>query len=175
MQDPVQGNRRGTELLGKFRIGSPWIMSALGNGFTIYHGSPQELLWPAVSGGPLHFLARVLAGSGKEVVVLLGAETGSQLLALSSLKSMGARVEEATIDGSTGYKGTVTGLLTGYLQQKASGPPLLLRPPADARGGGGTGRPAPYTGISLSRRAHGLRYRGLHVRFSSPRKQQQPR
>ena len=110
---------RGTGLLGKFQIGSPLdYIGPLGNGFTLYPGSPQELL---VAGGigiaPLHFLARVLRGSGSEVVLLLGTETDIQLPALSSLKSMGVRVERATTDGSTGHKGTVTGLLAGYLQQ----------------------------------------------------------
>lgn len=110
---------RGTELLSRFSKGSHLdYIGPLGNGFTIYPGSPRELL---VAGGigvaPLHYLARVLRQAGSKVVFLLGAQTRRQLLALSSLRAMGVEVQAATDDGSAGFKGTAGDLLADYLQQ----------------------------------------------------------
>lgn len=126
---------RGTALLSKFQAGEPLdYIGPLGNGFTIYPGSPWELL---VAGGigvaPLHYLARVLTESGIKIVFLLGAANRKQLLARSSLSSLGVEPLLATDDGSAGYKGTVGELLADYLEKNPApdrlyccGPPSMI-------------------------------------------------
>ena len=61
---------------------------------------------------PLVYLADRLVRLSCDVNVLYGAETASELVALDKLQQEGAKCHIATMDGSRGYKGLVTDLLT---------------------------------------------------------------
>lgn len=132
---------RGTDWLTKRRAGDTLdILGPLGNGFTIDDKSRNLLL---VAGGmgiaPLVFLADKAMATGKKVTLIVGARIADCLLPISALKKaddsgvMGASIHviNATDDGTEGYKGPATDLITAYLdgidQVCACGPAEMYR------------------------------------------------
>ncbi|GAB6100716.1 dihydroorotate oxidase B electron transfer subunit [Halanaerocella petrolearia] len=105
---------RGTKLLSNLQAGDKIdLMGPLGESFSI----PKSTDKVAVVGGgmgiaPLFPLVNQLLDLDKEVVVLLGANNKEQLLNLSEYQNLEIDLKVATMDGSYGHQGFVTGLLT---------------------------------------------------------------
>ena len=109
---------KGTDQLSRYRTGEQMdIIGPLGNGFDLGGVDRKSVL---VAGGTgvasLFFLAEELARRKKEMIVLLGARTGKELLCAGDLRKF-TEVKIATEDGSKGMRGMVTGLL----EQEISG------------------------------------------------------
>jgi len=104
---------KGTNLLTKANAGEFLdVMGPLGRGFSV---SPESNNYVLVGGGvgiaPLVYLARELKQLHNNVTVLYGAENKEQLAAVPRLQGMDVNLWLATMDGSAGFKGLVTGLL----------------------------------------------------------------
>lgn len=128
---------KGTQILATRKPGEFLdVLGPLGNGFN--YSRPAKST-PAknilIAGGmgvaPLVFLAEKLK-LGKPLV-LIGARTKQQILCLQEFKALGCTVELATDDGSLGFKGRVTDLLSLILGQTKAlglfscGPHLMLK------------------------------------------------
>ena len=101
---------KGTDLMSQMAEGTQLdVLTGLGNGFNIDHESKKPLL---VGGGvgvpPLYRLTRDLIARGKEVTVVLGFNTESEIFYAEKFEEAGAKVIIATADGSVGVKGFVT-------------------------------------------------------------------
>ncbi|MCR4424826.1 MAG: dihydroorotate dehydrogenase electron transfer subunit [Firmicutes bacterium] len=96
------------------------ILGPLGTGFTLIEAGRRALL---VGGGvgiaPLVHLARALRERGREVRVLYGANTACELAASTRLDALGVDWLAATLDGSAGFTGLVTELLSEQTSQGA--------------------------------------------------------
>ena len=108
---------RGSGLLTALGPGSRVsVMGPLGRGFTLPSPVQSAIL---VAGGmgiaPLFFLAGELAKNNKTAQIFIGATTAKQLFFTEEISRGGHQVHLATDDGSIGYRGTVTSLLSGYL------------------------------------------------------------
>ena len=107
------------------------ILGPLGNGFTIQPNSHNLLL---VAGGigiaPLRFLIDKTLEQGKEVTLLLGASTATQLYP-RHLPPPEAELIIATEDGTAGQKGMITDFLPDFIdwadQIFACGPISMYR------------------------------------------------
>jgi dihydroorotate dehydrogenase electron transfer subunit len=123
---------RGTRWLSECQVGEKIdLLGPLGNGFTI-HPDAKKLLLAAGGIGiaPLVFLAEAAISRGREVTMLLGAPTASQLYPRKLLPA-GARLVTATENGSQGEKGMITDILPGFIndadQLFACGPLPMYR------------------------------------------------
>ena len=101
---------KGTDLMAQMAEGTQLdVLTGLGNGFDINHECKKPLL---VGGGvgvpPLYRLTRDLIARGKEVTVVLGFNTESEIFYAEKFEALGAKVIIATADGSVGIKGFVT-------------------------------------------------------------------
>ena len=101
---------KGTDLMSQMAEGTQLdVLTGLGNGFDINHECKKPLL---VGGGvgvpPLYRLTRDLIARGKEVTVVLGFNTESEIFYAEKFEEAGAKVIIATADGSVGVKGFVT-------------------------------------------------------------------
>ena len=101
---------KGTDLMSQMAEGTQLdVLTGLGNGFNIDHECEKPLL---VGGGvgvpPLYRLTRDLSARGKEVTVVLGFNTESEIFYAEKFEELGAKVIIATADGSVGVKGFVT-------------------------------------------------------------------
>lgn len=85
------------------------LLMGLGNGFSTDNAAQRPLL---VGGGvgvpPLYNLARKLLASGREVRVVLGFNTASEVFYADEFRALGCAVTVATADGSQGVRGFVT-------------------------------------------------------------------
>lgn len=105
------------------------ILTGLGNGYDLSVSGDRPLL---VGGGvgvpPMYLLARRLCGQGKDVSVILGFNTASELFYESEFVKLGCRVYVTTADGSYGVKGFVTDALPkNYTYVYACGPEPMLK------------------------------------------------
>lgn len=118
---------RGTLWLAERRKGESLdIFGPLGRGYTINRDAHNLLL---VAGGmgiaPLRFLADEALRQNKKVTILTGAPSADCLLPVSPPDGLFAEgvppfslyVVTATDDGSEGFRGPVTGLITAYLDK----------------------------------------------------------
>ena len=101
---------KGTDLMSQMAEGTQLdVLTGLGNGFNTEHECEKPLL---VGGGvgvpPLYRLTRDLIARGKEVTVILGFNTESEIFYAEEFEKLGAKVIVATADGSVGVKGFVT-------------------------------------------------------------------
>lgn len=105
------------------------ILMGLGNGFDVTKaGETPVLIGGGVGVPPLYGLAKHLRQAGKNVTVAIGAASRDDVLLAKELTDLGCTVKIATIDGSAGEKGFVTGLLTGdYSYSYACGPIPMLK------------------------------------------------
>jgi len=113
---------RGTAILSRKRPGDVLeIIGPLGNGFPARRAGENTIL---VAGGvgiaPVFALAEHLAASAKKPVLFYGAKTGSDLLCIDELKSIGIEPRICTDTGDTGRKGPVTGMLREFLGKNPS-------------------------------------------------------
>ncbi len=85
------------------------ILTGLGNGYNLNPSREKPLL---LGGGvgvpPMYNLAKKLLAQGKDVTVILGFNTKSEVFYEEEFKALGAKVIVATADGSYGTKGFVT-------------------------------------------------------------------
>lgn len=105
------------------------ILMGLGNGFDVTKaGKTPVLIGGGVGVPPLYGLAKHLRQAGKNVTVAIGAASRDDVLLAKELTDLGCTVKIATVDGSAGEKGFVTGLLTGdYSYSYACGPIPMLK------------------------------------------------
>ena len=101
---------RGTEQMSKMAQGVKLdLLTGLGNGFDTSIESERPLL---VGGGvgvpPLYRLAKDLLAQGKQVSVVLGFNTSSEIFYADDFKALGVDLYVSTADGSMGVKGFVT-------------------------------------------------------------------
>ena len=101
---------KGTEQMAKMQAGEKLdVLTGLGNGYDLTCCEKKALL---LGGGvgvpPLYMLAKELIKQGKEVSVILGFNTKSEIFYEEEFKAIGAKVIVATADGSYGVKGFVT-------------------------------------------------------------------
>ncbi len=110
----------GTRLLSETKKGDFLnLLGPLGNGFKINTDLHAAVI---VSGGigvaPLLFLAEKISEKKIDLLILLGAKTKNDILAVSELENLGGEIKLATEDGSLGCRGLVSELL-----EKRLGPP----------------------------------------------------
>ncbi len=145
------------------------LLTGLGNGFDVHNAAQRPLL---VGGGvgvpPLYNLAKVLLAAGKRVGVVLGFNTADEIFYADEFRALGCDVDLAhgrRFGGSQGFRHD------GHRRV----PPrvrlfLCLRAAADAAG---IVRRCAAGRAALVRRAHGLRFRGLHGLFVQNQVRQQ--
>ena len=121
----------GTEQMGKMLPGEKLdVLTGLGNGYNLeLAGDKPVLLGGGVGVPPMYELAKRLIAMGKEVQVILGFNTKSELFYEDAFKALGAAVTVTTVDGSYGVKGFVTDVLKDmeYTHFFACGPEPMLK------------------------------------------------
>ena len=122
---------RGTEQMSKMVQGVKLdLLTGLGNGFDTSIESERPLL---VGGGvgvpPLYRLAKDLLAQGKQVSVVLGFNTSSEIFYADEFKALGAETYVTTADGSYGIKGFVTDAIKDldYTYFYTCGPEPMLK------------------------------------------------
>lgn len=122
----------GTDAMSRLLPGEKLdILSGLGNGYDISRSGDHPLL---IGGGvgvpPLYMLAKRLKEQHKEVSVILGFNTASEVFYETEFKALGCDVKVTTADGSYGNRGFVTAafpLVKGYTFTYACGPMPMLK------------------------------------------------
>ena len=101
---------KGTEQMSKMAVGETLdVLTGLGNGYDLLlSGDKPVLLGGGVGVPPLYKLAKELKKQGKEVSVILGFNTSSEVFYENEFKALGCDVTVTTVDGSYGVKGFVT-------------------------------------------------------------------
>ncbi|MCQ2399170.1 MAG: dihydroorotate dehydrogenase electron transfer subunit, partial [Clostridia bacterium] len=121
---------KGTEKLSAYEKGGTLdILVGLGNGYDLSLAGDKPLL---IGGGvgvpPLYSLAKKLIACGKEVSVIIGFNTKSEIFYEKDFKDLGAKVTVTTVDGSYGVKGFVTDAIkSGYTYFYVCGPEPMLK------------------------------------------------
>ena len=105
------------------------LLTGLGNGYDLScAGDAPLLLGGGVGVPPMYLLARRLREAGKQVQVVLGFNTASEVFYEDEFRRLGCAVMIATADGSYGKKGFVTDALPeSYSHFYACGPEPMLR------------------------------------------------
>ena len=122
---------KGTEYMSTLPVGEKLdILTGLGNGYDLTRSGNKPLL---VGGGvgvpPLYKLAKNLIREGKEVTVILGFNTKSEVFWKEEFQKIGATVIVATVDGSEGVRGFVTDAMKDldYTYFYSCGPEPMLK------------------------------------------------
>ena len=88
------------------------VLTGLGNGYdTAKCADHALLLGGGVGVPPLYGLCKALIAEGKQVSVILGFNTKSEVFYEAEFRALGADVTVTTVDGSYGVKGFVTDAL----------------------------------------------------------------
>lgn len=121
----------GTEILSRMVPGEELdILTGLGNGYDLIPaGDSPVLLGGGVGVPPLYRLAKELLAMGKQVTVILGFNTKSEVFYESEFRALGCRVIVTTADGSCGVRGFATTPLEAldYTYFYACGPEPMLK------------------------------------------------
>ena len=135
----LEGNRltlvykvvgKGTAQLSKLQPGQQLpVLTGLGNGYdTALSGARPLLIGGGVGVPPLYLLAKRLRAEDKQVCVILGFNTASELFYLQEFQALGCEVRVTTVDGSLGVKGFVTDALPErYTHVYTCGPEPMLK------------------------------------------------
>ena len=122
---------KGTEAMSAMGEGTQLdILTGLGNGYDLaLAGDRPVLLGGGVGVPPMYNLAKKLIAMGKEVTVILGFNTKSEIFYEDEFKALGCKVIVATADGSYGVKGFATTPLEGmdYTYFYTCGPEPMLK------------------------------------------------
>ena len=121
---------KGTEAMAAMGEGVKLdILTGLGNGYDLtLAGDKPVLLGGGVGVPPMYNLAKKLRAEGKEVSVILGFNTASEIFYEEEFKALGCTVTVTTVDGSYGVKGFVTDALpTDYTYFYTCGPEPMLK------------------------------------------------
>lgn len=105
------------------------VLTGLGNGYDLsLSGDAPVLLGGGVGVPPLYRLAKDLRRQGKQVSVVLGFNTASEVFYPAQFQALGCQVTVTTVDGSLGKQGFVTDALPEtYTYFYACGPEPMLR------------------------------------------------
>lgn len=120
----------GTEQMSAMKPGEMLdILTGLGNGYDLnLAGNRPVLLGGGVGVPPMYNLAKKLIAMGKEVSVILGFNTASEIFYEQEFKALGCKTYVTTVDGSYGKKGFVTDALPeNYTYFYTCGPELMLK------------------------------------------------
>ena len=122
---------KGTEQMRRMGVGESLdVLTGLGNGYDVSLAGDRPLL---IGGGvgvpPLYMLAKSLIAEGREVSVILGFNTKSEVFCEEEFRALGAKVTVTTADGSCGVRGFVTNAMTesDYTYFYTCGPEPMLR------------------------------------------------
>ncbi len=113
---------KGTGLLSRVREGEPVrVLGPLGNGFVLPDPAAKSII---VAGGcgiaSVHFLLlNLLKRPSASTALLYGVRSHQEIIPLEPLEKRGLLVRIATEDGRRGLKGTVTDLLSTFLEHLA--------------------------------------------------------
>ena len=121
---------KGTEIMSAMGDGTQLdILTGLGNGYDLtLSGEKPVLLGGGVGVPPMYNLAKKLIAEGKEVKVILGFNTASEIFYEEEFKALGCDVTVTTVDGSYGTKGFVTDALPEhYTYFYTCGPEPMLK------------------------------------------------
>lgn len=121
---------KGTEQMSRMESGTLDVLTGLGNGYDLdAAGEKPVLLGGGVGVPPMYLLAKRLLQAGKDVQVILGFNTASEVFYEDAFKALGAEVTVTTVDGSYGMKGFVTDALVGkeYTYFYTCGPEPMLK------------------------------------------------
>ena len=122
---------KGTEAMSKMTEGTVLdVLTGLGNGYDMSSiGECPVLIGGGVGVPPMYLLARRLRAEGKNVSVILGFNTESEIFYEKEFRDLGAEVIVTTVDGSCGMKGFVTDALKEirYSDFCACGPEPMLK------------------------------------------------
>ena len=121
---------KGTEAMSLMGAGTELdILTGLGNGYDLsLAGDKPVLLGGGVGVPPMYNLAKKLRGMGKEVSVILGFNTASEIFYEEEFKALGCSVSVTTVDGSYGIRGFVTDALPeDYTYFYTCGPEPMLK------------------------------------------------
>ena len=121
---------KGTEAMAAMGAGTKLdILTGLGNGYDLtLAGDKPVLLGGGVGVPPMYNLAKKLIALGKEVKVILGFNTASEVFYENEFKALGCDVTVTTVDGSQGVKGFVTDALPeAYTYFYTCGPEPMLK------------------------------------------------
>ena len=121
---------KGTEIMSAMGDGTQLdILTGLGNGYDLtLAGEKPVLLGGGVGVPPMYNLAKKLIAEGKEVKVILGFNTASEIFYEEEFKALGCDVTVTTVDGSYGTKGFVTDALPEhYTYFYTCGPEPMLK------------------------------------------------
>ena len=100
----------GTKQMSAMQVGQKLdLLTGLGNGFaTAKAAERNHLVGGGVGVPPLYNLAKKLLAEGRQVTVILGFNTASELFYEEEFRALGCEVVVTTVDGSKGVKGFVT-------------------------------------------------------------------
>ena len=121
---------KGTEQLSRMNVGTTLdVLTGLGNGYDLsLSGEKPVLLGGGVGVPPLYMLAKRLIAEGKNVSVILGFNTASEVFYEQEFKKLGCDVTVTTVDGSYGVKGFVTNAYpANYTYFYTCGPEPMLK------------------------------------------------
>ena len=121
---------KGTAVMSAMTAGQKLdILTGLGNGYDLsLSGSDPVLLGGGVGVPPMYNLAKKLLAEGKQVSVILGFNTRSEIFYEEEFKALGCQVTVTTVDGSYGLKGFVTDALpANYTYFYTCGPEPMLK------------------------------------------------
>ncbi len=121
---------KGTEQMSKMAVDETLdVLTGLGNGYDLsLSGNSPVLLGGGVGVPPLYMLAKKLIAEGKNVSVILGFNTQSEVFYEDEFKKLGCNVTVTTVDGSYGVKGFVTNAYPeNYTYFYTCGPEPMLK------------------------------------------------
>ena len=121
---------KGTTALSTAAVGTTFdVLTGLGNGYDLsLSGETPLLIGGGVGVPPLYYLAKKLLEKGAKPVVALGFNRKEEVFFVKEFEALGAKVLLATVDGSAGEKGFVTGVLPQeYSYFYCCGPEPMLK------------------------------------------------
>ena len=121
---------KGTEQMASMTAGETLdILTGLGNGYDLAPAGDRPVLLGGGGGvPPLYHLAKRLLALGKEVTVVLGFNTASEIFYEKEFQALGCKTFVTTVDGSYGKKGFVTDALPeNYTYFYTCGPEPMLK------------------------------------------------
>ena len=121
---------KGTKMMSEMTEGELDVLTGLGNGYDLSKsGNKPVLIGGGVGVPPMYLLCRKLRQQGKQVQVILGFNTKSEVFYEDEFRALGADVSVTTVDGSYGIKGFVTDALKDkdYSYFYTCGPEPMLK------------------------------------------------
>ena len=121
---------KGTAALSTAAVGTTFdVLTGLGNGYDLsLSGETPLLIGGGVGVPPLYYLAKKLIEKGVTPTVALGFNRKEEVFFVKEFEALGVKVLLATVDGSAGEKGFVTGVLPqDYSYFYCCGPEPMLK------------------------------------------------